>query len=59
MCTHFPPCVPADDAANCCSARIVADHPVQGWQLLCNGITLFDDGHYLRPDGISGRVPSA
>jgi hypothetical protein len=23
----------------------------QGWCRLCNGIILFDDGHYLTPDG--------
>ena len=29
----------------------MADHSEQGWCRLCNGIILFDDGHYLTPDG--------
>jgi hypothetical protein len=29
----------------------VADHSEQGWCRLCNGVILFDDGHYLTPDG--------
>jgi hypothetical protein len=31
---------------------VVADHlHDQGWCRLCNGLILFDDGHYLTPDG--------
>ena len=51
MCHHTPGC-PAADAADCCTAHVVADHIYdQGWCRLCNGIVLFDDGHYLTPDG--------
>ena len=49
-CTHTPRCPEASDA-NCCSAHIAADHSEQGWCRLCNGVILFDDGHYLTPDG--------
>ena len=59
MCAHFPPCASAHDSVRCCSARVVADHPVQGWRLLCNGIALFDDGYYLGPDGMSARIPES
>ena len=49
-CTHSPAC-PGTDATDCCSAHVVADHSEQGWCRLCNGVILFDDGHYLTPDG--------
>jgi len=32
------------------AARIVADQPGRGWNLLCNGVILFDDGGELFPD---------
>ena len=32
-------------------ARIAANHPGQGWSLLCNGVVLFDDGGALLPGG--------
>jgi hypothetical protein len=35
---------------------VVADCSGQGWCRLCNGIILFDDGHYLTPDGHDGLV---
>jgi hypothetical protein len=35
----------------------VADHSEQGWECLCNGVILFDDGAYLSPEGSVGRVP--
>ena len=35
------------------AARVVADHPEQGWSLLCNGVVRFDDGGALLPDGTS------
>jgi hypothetical protein len=50
MCTHSPAC-PDTDAKDCCSAHVVADRSDQGWCRLCNGVILFDDGHYLTPDG--------
>ena len=55
-CTHSPKCPEALDE-HCCSAHVAADHSEQGWCRLCNGVILFDDGHYLAPDGHSGTVP--
>ena len=26
-------------------------HPEQGWNMLCNGVIVFDDGGELLPDG--------
>jgi anti-sigma regulatory factor (Ser/Thr protein kinase) len=50
MCQHAPPCPPshAPDRAAAC---IIAGHPEQGWNLLCNGIVLFEDTGMLLPDG--------
>ena len=50
MCTHEPPCPPAD-APDREAARIISSHPEQGWSLLCNGIVYFDDAGELLPDG--------
>ena len=50
MCPHSPSC-PDSQADDCCRALVIADHNEQGWCRLCNGIILFDDGHYLTPDG--------
>lgn len=50
MCIHRPTC-PAADSIDRDAARIVAAHPEQGWNLLCNGIVLFDDTGELLPDG--------
>ncbi len=55
MCSHTPACPDVKDA-NCCRAHVVADRSGQGWCRLCNGIILFDDGHYLTPDGHDGLV---
>jgi hypothetical protein len=41
-CSHQPPC-PAIGEPGQLAARIVASHPEQGWNLLCNGIIVFDD----------------
>jgi hypothetical protein len=49
-CAHLPPC-PAADAADHDAARVVARHPEQGWNLLCNGVVVFDDTGELLPDG--------
>lgn len=43
MCTHQPVCPAAHDSDRD-AARIVVDHPEQGWVLLCNGVVAFDDG---------------
>jgi len=50
MCRHSPRCSNAHDPA-CCMAHVTADHTEQGWHLLRNGHRLFDDGHYIDPDG--------
>ncbi|HMA45974.1 MAG TPA: DUF5999 family protein [Frankiaceae bacterium] len=59
VCPHDPPCPPAD-APDRDAARILCDHPEQGWCLLCNGVILFDDDGLLLPDGRAcqpGMVP--
>ncbi|MCU1621556.1 MAG: hypothetical protein JWL79_401 [Frankiales bacterium] len=48
-CTHLPHCPPAD-AADHDAARVVSPHPEQGWNLLCNGVVVFDDTGELLPD---------
>jgi hypothetical protein len=50
MCQHRPPCPPAE-APDHARARVIIDHPEQGWSLLCNGVILFDDWGQLLPDG--------
>jgi anti-sigma regulatory factor (Ser/Thr protein kinase) len=64
MCRHAPPCPPAH-APDREAARIIAGHPEQGWNLLCNGIVLFEDTGMLLPDGTviephraAGRTPA-
>ena len=49
MCQHAPPCPPAH-APDRAAARIIAGHPEQGWNLLCNGVVLFEDTWMLLPD---------
>jgi hypothetical protein len=58
MCHHTPAC-PEARATDCVSAHVVSDHNEQGWCRLCNGIILFDDGHYLTPDGVDQLVLAA
>ncbi|MFC8285069.1 MULTISPECIES: DUF5999 family protein [Streptomyces] len=50
MCKHTPPCPPGD-APDRQAARVSAAHPLQGWELLCNGVLLFEDTGQLLPDG--------
>ncbi|MCQ4207084.1 MULTISPECIES: DUF5999 family protein [Streptomyces] len=50
MCSHQPPC-PSADRPDRDAARIVAAHPEQGWNLLCNGTIVFDDTGELLPGG--------
>ncbi|MEW1616087.1 MULTISPECIES: DUF5999 family protein [unclassified Streptomyces] len=50
MCRHIPPC-PTGDAPDRQAARVSVAHPEQGWDLLCNGVVLFDDTGHLLPDG--------
>jgi hypothetical protein len=47
-CHHQPPCPPAG-ALDRLAARIIADHPEQGWALRCNGVITFDDAGVLVP----------
>lgn len=49
-CPHRPTC-PTADSADHEAARAVSRHPEQGWNLLCNGVVLFDDTGELLPDG--------
>jgi hypothetical protein len=58
MCSHEPAC-PDVQSSDCCSAHVVADQSSQGWCRLCNGVILFDDGHYLTPDGVDHLLASA
>jgi len=50
MCRHRPAC-PSADATDRDAAATVARHPEQGWNLLCNGVLVFDDTGELLPDG--------
>lgn len=50
MCPHQPHC-PQSGAPDREAAHIVAFHPEQGWNLLCNGVVIFDDTGELLPDG--------
>lgn len=52
MCTHEPAC-PSFEEVDREAARVVADHPEQGWSLLCNGVVLFEDTGELLPDGVA------
>jgi hypothetical protein len=42
MCAHEV-CCPAADGSDARSARTVAWHPEEGWELLCNGLLLGED----------------
>ncbi len=50
MCQHWPPC-PSAQARDHTAARVVAAHSEQGWNLLFNGVVVFDDTVELFPDG--------
>lgn len=56
MCTHEPRC-PAATASGCLAAHVCSSHPEQGWNLLCNGVVLFDDGGALLPTGEAVAPP--
>ena len=51
MCSHQPPCPPADHRDRD-AAHTVAVHPGQGWSLLCNGVIVFDDLGEILPGGL-------
>ncbi|GAB3442639.1 DUF5999 family protein [Streptomonospora sediminis] len=50
MCRHQPECPSCQDIDRE-AARVIADHPEQGWSLLCNGVVVFDDTGELLPNG--------
>lgn len=58
VCHHVPRC-PASSARERLSALVAAPHPEQGWNLLCNGVVVFDDGGALLPNGEAIAPPSA
>ena len=58
MCQHKPSCPPWN-AMDRQAARVVAAHPEQGWNLLCNGVVLFDDNGELPPDRRAVPPPAA
>ena len=49
MCSHSPRC-PASAAPDHAAATVIAAHPEQGWELLCNGVVVFDDTGEIVPD---------
>ncbi|MCT9075984.1 DUF5999 family protein [Streptomyces fulvoviolaceus] len=58
MCSHQTSGASSDRNA----PHIVAAHPEQGWNLLCDGAIVFDDTGELLPDGrivAPHRVPAA
>jgi hypothetical protein len=62
-CQHQPPCPPAGQPG-CLTAVIIAAHPEQGWNLLCNGVVVFEDtgaivaGHVVAPRRAATRPGS-
>jgi len=57
MCSHQSSSASSDSNA----PHVVAAHPEQGWNLLCNGAIVFDDTGELLPDGrivAPHRVPA-
>src|SRR3954451_21758559 len=50
MCRHRPAC-PSADAPDRDAALAVARHPEQGWNLLCNGVVVFDAHGDTLPQG--------
>jgi hypothetical protein len=60
MCNHIPQC-PSARTTERLGAHVLAPHPEQGWDLLCNGVIAFDDGGAILPTGeaLSPRSPHA
>ncbi|MFF0740491.1 DUF5999 family protein [Streptomyces sp. NPDC004111] len=50
MCQHQPLC-PSAESSDREAAFQMAQHPEQGWSLLCNGVLLFEDTGELLPNG--------
>ena len=57
MCEHQPACPAAEDVDHD-AARIRVSHPEQGWNLLCNGVVVFDDMGEMMPSGRCSARPS-
>ncbi|GHD21242.1 DUF5999 family protein [Streptomyces galbus] len=51
MCSHPTPTQTTGRPADSRAAHVVAAHPEQGWDLLCDGTIVFDDSGALLPDG--------
>lgn len=49
-CRHTPRC-PSAQSAGRLAAHVICDHLEQGWELLCNGVVVFDDAGAIMPDG--------
>jgi len=58
MCEHQPQC-PDATAPDHMAARVVAQHPEQGWSLLCNAVISFSDLGELLPGGQAVPSPPA
>jgi hypothetical protein len=52
MCQHQNRC-PSATSPDALMARIIVTQYAQGWNQLCNGVVVFDDGGALLPDGRS------
>ncbi len=50
LCIHEPRC-PSAEGSDRDAAHVIANHPEQGWSLLCNGVVLFEDTGEILPDG--------
>ncbi|MFJ2745341.1 DUF5999 family protein [Streptomyces sp. NPDC087440] len=50
LCQHHVPC-PSAESNDRERALPRAQHPEQGWSLLCNGVLLFEDTGELLPNG--------
>lgn len=64
QCRHQPPCPPASGPDRL-AAVVIAAHPEQGWNLLCNGVIVFEDtgaiaaGQAIPPRRAATGRPSA
>lgn len=60
QCRHQPRC-PDALAPDRLAARAISSYPEKGWNLLCNGVVLFDDGGQLLPvsSGVAVTVAAA
>jgi Family of unknown function (DUF5999) len=56
MCSHRPPCPPADHRDRD-AARRVAGHPGQGWSLPCNAVIVSGDMGEILPSDSGVAAP--